>query len=221
MIHRLAKSIATYFIQENIIERKYFDMYIYGAEVLISGIVGIINVMLVSIILNTLHNGIVFLLIFIPIRMYIGGYHASSYLACNLWFTFIYFLTIQIQPYMNKGNGRGVLWLLVLAGFMTIIRYAPLDNINKKIPEQKRGKYKMIGCAMYLFFMMSANIIMLIHKIGDYVPVSVETGVYINIVLVTVCILFVIGMGKERSRYEKENDKCSSNDSIADSKKSC
>ncbi len=198
MIHRLAKSIATYFMQENIIERKDFDMYICGAEVLISGIVGIINVMLVSVIFNELHHGIVFLLIFIPIRMYVGGYHASSYLTCNLWFTFVYFLTLQIQPYVSTGNGRKVLWLVVLIGFMTIICYAPLENANKKIPLKNRGKYKRIGCALYLFFMMSANIIMIISKIEGYILISVEMSVYINIVLVTVYILFVVGMGKEK-----------------------
>ncbi len=198
MIHQLAKGIATYFMKENIIEREDMDTYIYGAEVLISGIVGIINIMILSIIINSFWNGVLFLIIFIPIRMYTGGYHASSYLTCNIWFVLIYFLILQAVQFTLKWSLIPVIWVGVILGFMIIVRYAPLENINKKIPMIMERKYKKIGCLLYISFMVIANILCMKIKIFNYIPVSVETGVYINIVLVTIAILFVVGMRKER-----------------------
>ncbi len=205
MIHQLAKSIATYFLKENIIEQDDMDTYIYGAEVLISGVLGIVNILLVSILLDTFYQGILFLVIFIPIRMYTGGYHASSYFTCNIGFIFIYILSILMENLISKWHLTSLLWILVLAGLLIIFRYAPLENANKKIPISKVKRYKVIGCSLYIGFMGIAIAMCMEMKQFEYIPVSVETGAYINIILVTIVFLFVIGMRKEGKWNEKEN----------------
>ena len=205
MIHQLAEGIATYFLKENIIEQDDMDTYIYGAEVLISGALGIVNILLVSILLDTFYQGILFLVIFIPIRMYTGGYHASSYFTCNIGFILVYILSILVGDLIGKWNLTSLLWILVLAGLLIIFRYAPLENINKKIPISKVKRYKVIGCSLYIAYMAIAIAMCVEMKQFEYIPVSVETGEYINIILVTIVFLFVIGMRKEGKWNEKEN----------------
>ena len=205
MSHRLAKSVATYLLRENIIENEDVETYIYGAEVLLSGILGIINILVVSVLMDSGNRGVLFLLIFIPIRMYIGGYHASSYLTCNICFILIYILTTSVENYVGKWGLESILWILVLIGLLIILKYAPLENINKRIPQCKVNKYKMIGSSLYIGFMLIAMVLCTDIKQLDNSHVSVETGLYINIILVTIVLLFVIGMRKEGKLDEKEN----------------
>jgi accessory gene regulator B len=58
-------------------------MYQYGLEILISGLIGIINILIISILIHRLTQGIVFLIVFIVLREYTGGYHAESYISFN------------------------------------------------------------------------------------------------------------------------------------------
>lgn len=59
-------------------------IYIYGFELLLSSVIGIMVLMMISITRGTAFAWLSYLLGFIPVRITGGGYHASLF--CNLLF---------------------------------------------------------------------------------------------------------------------------------------
>lgn len=76
MISKLAKSIAHFFVINNIAEKSKEVIYAYGMELLISDILNTLIVLLISLISHTLPAVIVFIAVFMGLRQFVGGYHA-------------------------------------------------------------------------------------------------------------------------------------------------
>ncbi len=82
----LVSKIVTFLTEQEVIssESDVQDFYRYGIEISISSFLNIFLVLLLGIIINHIAESIIFLLLFILIRSFTGGYHADTYFRCNL-----------------------------------------------------------------------------------------------------------------------------------------
>ncbi len=90
MINKISKNVAVFFIKNNLVQEDEIDIYIYGLQLIISSILGISIILFFGIISERLTDSLIFLFCFIILRQYSGGYHANSYLKCNLYFITIF-----------------------------------------------------------------------------------------------------------------------------------
>ena len=79
MISKLAKSIAHFFVVQNITEESKEVIYAYGMELLLSDMLNTLIVLLIALISHTLPSVIVFVAVFMGLRKLVGGYHANSH----------------------------------------------------------------------------------------------------------------------------------------------
>lgn len=86
MITALAQYIAGCLLRNDIIESEKLDIYIYGFEVMISSISGFAIALVLGLAFSQLLECILFLIIFVSLRSFCGGYHADTYLKCNIIF---------------------------------------------------------------------------------------------------------------------------------------
>ena len=91
MIKKAAAGYAGWLCANGIVAPEKNKIYAYGMELVLSGLVNVLSVLLISILLFHPVDGPLFLAAFIPLRTTAGGYHANSHLSCNLVFlgTFI------------------------------------------------------------------------------------------------------------------------------------
>lgn len=82
MISKLAKSIAHFFVVQNITEESKEVIYAYGMELLISDVLNTIIVLLIALFSHTLPAVVVFIAVFMGLRQFVGGFHANSHLSC-------------------------------------------------------------------------------------------------------------------------------------------
>ena len=72
-------------------------IYVYGFCLFYSSCFIILSILTISSILNHIIDGIYFLLFFILLRTYTGGYHSNTYGGCfiisNLYFLFTYYIS--------------------------------------------------------------------------------------------------------------------------------
>ena len=80
MISKLAKSIAHFFVVQNITEESKEVIYAYGMELLISDVLNTIIVLLIALFSHTLPAVVVFIAVFMGLRQFVGGFHANSHL---------------------------------------------------------------------------------------------------------------------------------------------
>ena len=91
MIKKAAAGYTGWLCANGIVAPEKNKIYAYGMELVLSGLVNVLSVLLISILLFHPVDGLLFLAAFIPLRTTAGGYHANSHLSCNLVFlgTFI------------------------------------------------------------------------------------------------------------------------------------
>ena len=78
MITSISKKLASYLSRKNIIDKDKKEIYQYGYEVLISGLIGFAIVIILGILMNRFIESLLFLGVFVPVRQLTGGYHADS-----------------------------------------------------------------------------------------------------------------------------------------------
>ena len=114
----------------------------YGYELLISSVVSILLVILISIICGDVRYSLSFLIGFIPQRIYIGGYHATSHTRCYLAFTGLALICILLSKVIAANNLFRIITTVALLGIS--IFFSPIEATNKPLGKKKRLSYKMI-----------------------------------------------------------------------------
>lgn len=95
-MNEMVKAMAFYLCKNKVIEKDNMDIYVYGLDILISGVMGTFVILFAGILFNTVSLSVIYLATMIPIRMYTGGYHADTHMKCNISFLMVYYNGIVI-----------------------------------------------------------------------------------------------------------------------------
>ena len=146
MINKISTFISSEFVKHDIISEDAKNIYKYGIEITVSSIIGFIIVSIIGLLFNSLPQTIMFYFIFILLRSLTGGYHAKTYLKCNLIFGIItLFVIVFSKSVYSMQISINVITFLFLPSVAIFIWLAPVENINKPIEMNKRVYYKIIS----------------------------------------------------------------------------
>ena len=146
MINKISTFISSEFVKHDIISEDAKNIYKYGIEITVSSIIGFIIVSIIGLLFNSLLQTIMFYFIFIFLRSLTGGYHAKTYLKCNLIFGIItLFVIVFSKSVYSMQISINVITFLFLPSVAIFIWLAPVENINKPIEMNKRVYYKIIS----------------------------------------------------------------------------
>lgn len=118
------------------------EIYIYGLELIISTFFGLFSILLLSCLLSCFTSGLVFISVFVPLRLFIGGYHAETYSKCFIISNVSYLLILFVRDIALKIFPIWI-WSFLLIGMCSyILKNAPIFNSAQPINEikQKRNK---------------------------------------------------------------------------------
>ena len=133
------------FIPENLIE-----VYIYGFELLVSTIISAAIILTIGIILKMTLCSVLFLLTFITIRRFTGGYHANKYIICQICTVgaFLLVLAASYYVYLNVYMSLSV----IIIGETVIWLFGPIENKHKPMTDREKRKNKLRGLITYPAF---------------------------------------------------------------------
>ena len=131
VLNRVSDKLTESWCQNNIIPYEMKEIYQYGLEVLISNIISSISIITVGILIFDILSTAVFLLIFILLRSYCGGYHADTYLKCFIT-TNITYLVIMGCVYLFPMKPFMIL-LTAVIGIPLLYFEAPVEHKNKPL----------------------------------------------------------------------------------------
>ena len=157
MIKYLLNNITDFFYLNNIINEEEKEIFVYGLQLIISTVIGITLIASLGLFLNMFVKSLIFLISFIWIRMYSGGYHASSYIKCNLTFVTVYLMTMVITTITPSNYIMIASLVMISLTLHIILKYAPVDHENKRLSdEQKRINKKITLQLLFLFYLIAA-----------------------------------------------------------------
>ena len=193
MIDLLSSKISSKFVEHKIITEDMVDIYKYGVEITISSIIGFILILIIGLIFKSLMQALIFYIIFIILRSFTGGYHASSYLKCNLIFSIVASLVIFFNKAATEVRfSTGIINILFLPALSVFIWLAPIENPNKLIEKKRRIYFKTrsVLAAVILY------ILSLILYINNH---TFESAIIVTTMFITAVMCMITKFQKEES----------------------
>lgn len=192
MLNRIAVKISERLLENNIITKDFFDIYVYGLELLVSFFFSTTVIFVIGLVTSRILQTVVFLLTFILIRSFTGGYHAKTYLVCSITTFFCYMMTLLLSECFDVNIY--IQSILGLFGSIVIIACAPIENSNKKISHSKRIVFKIISV---MIFVVAFSIGVLLNNISNSISDVIFFTLFTDIIL-----LFIKNKDERRKRYE-------------------
>ena len=82
MTHRLAGILSDYLSREQMIEKDEADIYQYGLEIFMDGVLETLLLVVLGILWGRFWQSICFIVSFTVLRSFTGGYHAATKVRC-------------------------------------------------------------------------------------------------------------------------------------------
>lgn len=171
------------------------EAYQYGIETTISSIMNIILIIFISMLFKDFISGIVFLLFFIPIRIYCGGYHATSYFRCNTAFAVTYVLVFLIGTSLSAAlkNHIQVAEVILLLFFIPVLIFSPVKNKHKKLSDSTAKKCRIISIILYIVLALASIFFCSMELYGSIMVMT----------LVSVSVMILIEIFMQRRGYHE------------------
>lgn len=140
MLDSLAVWCTSQLIDKNVVEEKKYDIYVYGFQLFYSTLFSVLTMLTVSCITHNLLQGIIFLVIFMSLRMTANGYHAKTYFRCFLLTNSIFITYLLLFRQFEGTPLKGWMAALTLLSGCYIWWNAPVEHPNHRLSEKKKIK---------------------------------------------------------------------------------
>lgn len=202
MIEKLSQRILQYLLYSGAIEDTNDEKayYQYGIEITVSSILNVVLILGIGLITWNILESIIFLLLFIPIRQFTGGFHASTYFKCNLSFCILFLLVLILYHFTEKLLTTYLSILITFICVLLIIAECPIENKNKPIPKKRKKFHKIMAALLSTIYGIVGIV---------FTAISNKYGALILYTLSAVAILIVAALFQDwRCKYEQRKEKC-------------
>ena len=198
MFRYIAEDIAFLLIKSKVVNIEERDVYVFGLEVLLLNSVNILTALIISLITNTMWHFMAFLLIYAPLRIFSGGYHAKHSETCFIISTLVYIasvLTVKLYPLLYTNTV--ITAALFIPSILLTFVLAPVINKNNPLSEDERKRNRLVSIVLIVL----DSVIFIMFKCWDFSP---ATSVMIFLAINTITILAGVITGD--SGKQDEND---------------
>lgn len=148
MFHNLAVDIAFLLIKNKIVDIQQRDIYVYGLEVILLNGSLLLVFLITSLLCGEMINFWAYLIFFLPLRLFSGGYHAEKSESCFVLSTIMYGISIAVTKffpmlYLN--------WKWITAGVISVIVIlilSPMVNENNPLTKAQQKRNRIIICVL-------------------------------------------------------------------------
>lgn len=182
----LSDKIIDKLIQMGSIKEGEKELYAYGLEQGLFILLNLVTTVIIGIIAGMLWQSILFMLVYLPLRSFAGGYHARTQQLCYLLSAIlisVVLLMIRFVPWTDFIS----ISLMLLSGIIIFI-FAPVEDMNKPLDEIEIVRYKKIT-RMILVSEILIALFMLILGLNNILP-------SIAVSLFALSIMLILGARK-------------------------
>lgn len=193
----IRKSFVDWSIDTDILKEEERDNFEYGLKQGLTILLNVFTVVIIGLIFGMLWQSIVFLIAYIPLRSYAGGYHAKTQLNCYLLSVLMIVLILMAMKFL-LWTRLMILMVLMLSGSI-VLALAPVEDKNKPLDSLEETIFK-IRSRRILFIQC---LIAVVAYLSGYETLAVSLSISIT----AVGIMLIFG---------KISLRCSENQRLAD-----
>ena len=144
MFQNFAEDIAFLLIKNKIVDIEERDIYVYGIEVILLNGGLMLVFLLISLLSGTMINFWAYLIFFLPLRIFSGGYHAKTSERCFIMSTVMYGISVAVIKFLPLLYLDFYWWALGIVSVLIILIFAPLINANNPLNEVQKKRNRII-----------------------------------------------------------------------------
>lgn len=153
-------------IDNGVINLEDKDIYVYGFKQGILMLLNVAVIMIIGSVLGMVWQSIIFILVYVLMRTYAGGYHATTQLRCFLISIIIVTSTFLGMKYITWTSF--ICWLLIIVSIITIRLLSPVEDVNKPLTKTENTNYQnkavvilngVVGIAFVVWFMGQSKVL--------------------------------------------------------------
>lgn len=187
---KIARKISKTLLENNIILQKDIEICTYGIVLFFSSVLEISAILIISLFVKNFIETVIFLLGFLPVRIYAGGYHANTKLKCFLVLIGVYVSFSFIMAIENQEIYKSAMAVIPIVTTICLYLWAPLKHKNKTLNENERKRFRNISLILVV---IEGIIIILLDVFHIYNKFSIA----LFLGLLTVLLSLMTGKIKE------------------------
>lgn len=142
MLKRLSQRLVSLWVRNEVILSEDASIYCYGLELLLSSAINLLIMIGLSLTFGKPLIFIPYILSFIPLRIYAGGYHAKNHVSCMLFNAALFSASLILITIVPAHNMALVCTVLNFISLIFIMALSPVPAKNKPLSEEEAVKYR-------------------------------------------------------------------------------
>lgn len=184
MLKSVSSKIANTFESKGIIQKSDKEICAYGLRQMILSVLNLSTTIIIGLLMGRFACAMIFTIAYIPLRIYAGGYHASTPKRCWAFSALMLIAALCIIKYTP------LLWLkyltpLSLLSIAVIILLSPVEDVNKPLDDKEHQVYRL-RAVIVMFIEIIAFTVFLIFKLEIFF-ISMEMSWF------TLSVILIIG----------------------------
>lgn len=192
MLNRIAAYLSLQLIDNKIIQAEEKETYVFGIKMLFTQTAHALLILILGYFFGLFYESIVFLITYMPLRIYAGGYHASSNTRCFISSTFMIAIVLLTLKSVPEHLALPVSWALGFISLAVILYYAPVENAKKPLDDKEKTVYrnKAYGIAAFIILSMA----------GCFAFGHVSFGFTLALSIFCECVLILVEICPKRTK---------------------
>lgn len=188
----ITDSIVQIMLKHGIINAEDAEVYQFGLNQLIFISINLITTVIIGILFSMLFESIIFLVSYMIVRVYAGGYHAKTQFRCYIISSAFIILALLGVKYIIWDGMASIVAIALAAGL--IFKLSPVETKNKPLDEIEKVVYKT----------KSRQRIVGIYLLCITAKLLAYDTVFKSIAMAIIILSFVLLIGQQINRREKK-----------------
>ena len=183
MFYKASVYISDILEQQNKFSTEDKELYRYGIQQGLNILLNIITTIIIGALCGMIFPSIIFLLSYMPLRSFCGGYHAKTHMHCYICSIIMITGILLIAKYFTFDII--VYEFLLLISLILIFLLAPIEDRNKALDKDEKRIFRKKSYAIAILEVFIYHIFLIIHFINICKILSIA--------LFSLSILMIIG----------------------------
>lgn len=194
MLKSVSSKIADTLESKGIIQKSDKEVCAYGLRQMILSVLNFSTTLIIGLLMERFVCAMIFTIAYIPLRIYAGGYHASTPKRCWVFSALMLIAALSILKYAP------LLWLknltpLSLVSIAVIILLSPVEDINKPLDDKEHQVYRVRAITV-MFIEIIAFTAFLIFKLEIF---------FISMEISWFALSVILIIGKIKNHFIKDD----------------
>lgn len=170
-----------------IISKSNRTLYEYGLRQMFATILNILTMLLIGFIMGLAVPAMIYIIAYIPLRVYAGGYHASTPQRCWAFSAIMLWIALCIVKYTPQMY-FWVITTLSLIACIVVFLLSPVEDRNKRLDEKEHHVYHIRAIVVMTIEAVAAILLFVFH-FKQFVLV-------LEIAWCSLAVMLLLGKGK-------------------------